>query len=32
MRLTQGTFSFLPDLTDSQIEAQVRYCLSTTGR
>jgi ribulose-bisphosphate carboxylase small chain len=27
MRLTQGTFSFLPDLTDSQIEAQVRYCL-----
>ncbi len=27
MRLTQGTFSFLPDLTDEQIEAQVRYCL-----
>lgn len=27
MRLTQGTFSFLPDLTDAQIEAQVRYCL-----
>jgi ribulose-bisphosphate carboxylase small chain len=27
MRLTQGTFSFLPDLTDDQIEAQVRYCL-----
>jgi ribulose-bisphosphate carboxylase small chain len=28
MRLTQGTFSFLPDLTDQQIEAQVRYCLN----
>lgn len=27
MRLTQGTFSFLPDLTDDQIRAQVRYCL-----
>jgi ribulose-bisphosphate carboxylase small chain len=27
MRLTQGTFSFLPDLTDEQIAAQVRYCL-----
>jgi ribulose-bisphosphate carboxylase small chain len=27
MRLTQGTFSFLPDLTDEQIEAQIRYCL-----
>jgi ribulose-bisphosphate carboxylase small chain len=27
MRLTQGTFSFLPDLTDDQIERQVRYCL-----
>lgn len=27
MRLTQGTFSFLPDLTDEQIEAQVRYCM-----
>lgn len=27
MRLTQGTFSFLPDLTDAQIETQVRYCL-----
>jgi len=27
MRLTQGTFSFLPDLTDQQIETQVRYCL-----
>ena len=27
MRLTQGTFSFLPDLTDEQIGKQVRYCL-----
>ena len=27
MRLTQGTFSFLPDLTDAQIAAQVAYCL-----
>jgi ribulose-bisphosphate carboxylase small chain len=27
MRLTQGTFSFLPDLTDEQIEKQVRYCI-----
>jgi len=27
MRLTQGTFSYLPDLTDEQISAQVKYCL-----
>ncbi|NWG23834.1 MAG: ribulose bisphosphate carboxylase small subunit [Pseudorhodoplanes sp.] len=27
MRLTQGTFSFLPDLTDAQIAVQVEYCL-----
>jgi ribulose-bisphosphate carboxylase small chain len=27
MRITQGTFSFLPDLTDEQIEAQVHYAL-----
>ena len=27
MRLTQGTFSFLPDLTDREIEAQIRYAL-----
>ncbi len=27
MRLTQGTFSFLPDLTDTQIGAQIEYCL-----
>jgi ribulose-bisphosphate carboxylase small chain len=26
-RLTQGTFSFLPDLTDEQIRGQVEYCL-----
>lgn len=28
MRLTQGTFSFLPDLSDAQIGAQIDYCLS----
>jgi ribulose-bisphosphate carboxylase small chain len=27
MRLTQGTFSFLADLTDEQIAAQIRYSL-----
>ena len=27
MRLTQGAFSFLPDLTDVQIAAQIEYCL-----
>jgi ribulose-bisphosphate carboxylase small chain len=27
MRLTQGTFSFLPDLTDKQITAQIEYAL-----
>lgn len=27
MRVTQGAFSFLPDLTDLQIKAQVDYCL-----
>ncbi|HKJ61432.1 MAG TPA: ribulose bisphosphate carboxylase small subunit [Hyphomicrobiales bacterium] len=27
MRFTQGCFSFLPDLTDEQIVAQVEYCL-----
>lgn len=26
MRVTQGTFSFLPDFTDEEIAAQVRYC------
>ncbi|NTV12163.1 MAG: ribulose bisphosphate carboxylase small subunit [Zoogloea sp.] len=28
MRITQGAFSFLPDLTDEQIAAQVEYCLA----
>jgi ribulose-bisphosphate carboxylase small chain len=28
MRITQGTFSFLDDLTDNEIEAQIRYGLS----
>jgi ribulose-bisphosphate carboxylase small chain len=28
MRITQGTFSFLADLTDHEIEAQIRYGLS----
>jgi ribulose-bisphosphate carboxylase small chain len=27
MRITQGTFSFLPDFTDEQIEAQIAYAL-----
>jgi ribulose-bisphosphate carboxylase small chain len=27
MRITQGCFSFLPDLDDEQIRAQVEYCL-----
>ena len=27
MRITQGTFSYLPDLTDEQIAAQVQYAL-----
>ena len=27
MRITQGTFSFLPDLTDEQIAAQIVYAL-----
>ena len=27
MRVTQGTFSFLPDLTDAEIKAQVEYAL-----
>jgi ribulose-bisphosphate carboxylase small chain len=28
MRVTQGTFSFLPDLTDEQIARQVEYALA----
>jgi len=27
MRVTQGAFSFLPDLTDDEIRAQLEYCL-----
>ena len=27
MRITQGTFSFLPDLSDEQIATQIRYAL-----
>jgi len=27
MRVTQGTFSFLPELSDAQIRGQVEYCL-----
>jgi len=27
MRLTQGTFSYLPDLTDAQIGSQIEYAL-----
>jgi ribulose-bisphosphate carboxylase small chain len=27
MRVTQGTFSFLPELTDEQIAKQIDYCL-----
>ncbi len=26
-RMTQGQFSFLPDLTDEQISAQIKYAL-----
>lgn len=28
MRITQGCFSFLPDLTDPEISDQVEYCLN----
>ncbi len=28
MRITQGTFSFLPDLTDAEIRAQIEYALA----
>ncbi|MBO0819233.1 MAG: ribulose bisphosphate carboxylase small subunit [Nocardiopsaceae bacterium] len=27
MRITQGTFSYLPDLTDEEISAQIQYAL-----
>ena len=29
MRLTQGTFSYLPDLTDAQITKQIAHCLAS---
>jgi len=28
MKITQGTFSFLPDLTDEQIAKQIKYCIN----
>ncbi|MCA1468292.1 ribulose bisphosphate carboxylase small subunit [Bradyrhizobium sp. IC3195] len=28
MKITQGCFSYLPDLTDEQITSQVQYCLA----
>jgi ribulose-bisphosphate carboxylase small chain len=28
VRITQGTFSYLPDLTDAEITKQVEYCLN----
>jgi len=28
MRITQGTFSYLPDPTNEQIAAQVKYCVA----
>ncbi|WP_029354045.1 ribulose bisphosphate carboxylase small subunit [Bosea sp. 117] len=28
MRITQGAFSFLPDLTDEQIAKQIQYCIN----
>ncbi|MES2354292.1 MAG: ribulose bisphosphate carboxylase small subunit [Pseudomonadota bacterium] len=28
MRITQGTFSFLPELTDKEIQAQIQYALN----
>ncbi len=31
MRITQGSFPFLPDLTDAEITAQIDYCLEQTG-
>jgi ribulose-bisphosphate carboxylase small chain len=27
MRITQGTFSYLPDFTDDEITAQIQYCI-----
>lgn len=28
MKITQGTFSYLPELTDEQISKQVQYCIA----
>ena len=28
MRITQGTFSFLPEFTDEEIAAQAKYCVA----
>lgn len=28
MRITQGTFSYLPDFTDAEITKQIEYCLA----
>ena len=30
MRITQGTFSYLPDFSDDEIVAQVQYCLNNS--
>ena len=30
MRITQGTFSFLPALSDAQITKQIDYCLGNS--
>jgi ribulose-bisphosphate carboxylase small chain len=30
MRVTQGTFSYLPDFTDEEITKQIEYCLSNS--
>ena len=27
MRITQGTFSYLPDFSDEEIAEQIQYCL-----
>ena len=31
MRITQGTFSYLPDLTDAEIAAQIDYASTDTS-
>jgi len=30
MRITQGTFSYLPDFTDAEITLQIQYCLDNS--